>query len=198
MNSLPSWRTRSRIGAGSLALGAADRPDIHLGDRSHSRPATSMRWIPTGSFLMGSNDFDPEERPLHPVTVAGFWIDRRPVTVRDFRTFAETTGYRTDAEKDEAMPGPLIFRPVGRRPRALELPDLWRTVRDASWSSPAGKGSTVIGFEDDPVVHVSWRDAQAYAEWADKSLPTEAEWERAGRGGLDSKSYAWGDELAPR
>lgn len=156
-----------------------------------------MRWIPDGTFLMGSNEFDPEERPSHHVTVSGFWIDRRPVTVRDFRTFAEATGYRTDAEKDEAMPGPIIFRPVGRRLRTFELPDLWRTVRGASWSSPAGRGSTVVGCEDDPVVHVSWRDAQAYAQWAGKSLPTEAEWERAARGGLDGKSYAWGDEFAP-
>ncbi|HET7338909.1 MAG TPA: formylglycine-generating enzyme family protein [Candidatus Dormibacteraeota bacterium] len=156
-----------------------------------------MRWVPGGTFLMGSNDFGPEERPQHEAHVSGFWIDRRPVTVRDFRRFTEATGYKTAAELDEAMPGPLVFRPVGRRTRTFELPELWRKAPDASWSSPAGRTSNVIGCEDDPVVHVSWADADAYARWAGKCLPTEAEWERAARGGLDGKSYAWGDELAP-
>jgi formylglycine-generating enzyme required for sulfatase activity len=158
---------------------------------------SGMRWIPSGTFLMGADDFGPEERPQHKAPVSAYWIDRRPVTVRDFRRFVEATGYVTTAERSEATPGPLVFRPIGRPPHQFELPELWRTASEASWSAPAGRGSTVIGFEDDPVVQVSHADAEAYARWAGKSLPTEVEWERAARGGLEGKTYAWGDEFAP-
>ena len=157
-----------------------------------------MRWIPAGSFLMGSSDYHPEERPEREATVSGFWIDRDPVTVREFRAFVETTGYVTVAERGAAIPGPLVFRPAVRPSSVFEFSACWRIDRHGAWTTPGGIGSSVLGCEDDPVVQVTHEDAAAYARWAGKSLPTEVEWERAARGGLRAKTYAWGDELSPR
>ncbi|TXG90087.1 formylglycine-generating enzyme family protein [Rhodococcus rhodnii] len=168
-----------------------------------------MTWIPSGTFWMGSEDFYPEERPVHRVTVDGFWMDTHPVTVAQFRRFVKDTGHVTTAERQPAAedypdaapellkPGSMVFTPP---PTAVPLDDYrrwWQYVPHADWRHPEGPGSNVGGRERHPVTHVSYLDALAYARWAGKDLPTEAEWERAARGGLDRKPYVWGDEPEP-
>ncbi len=170
---------------------------------------TDMQWIPGGTFRMGSDKHYPEEAPVHRVTVDGFWMDRTPVTNRDFRRFVAATGYLTFAEippdpKDYpgALPpmlkaGSLVFVPPNH-PVDLQDWSQWWTFRfRANWRRPYGKGSTIRGLDDHPVVHVASKDAEAYAKWAGKDLPTEAEWEFAARGGLDGAEFAWGDEFTP-
>jgi len=170
----------------------------------------NMSWVPGGTFLMGSNDFYPEERPVRRVAVDGFWMDEHPVTNAEFRRFVKATGYTTvaerpldpaeypDADRSLLVPGSLVFR-KSRGPVDLhDVGNWWAYVPGAKWRRPEGPGSNLGGRERHPVVHVSHEDAEAYARWAGKELPTEAEWEFAARGGLDSATYAWGDEFAPR
>jgi formylglycine-generating enzyme required for sulfatase activity len=169
-----------------------------------------MVWIPGGTFLMGSNDFYPEERPVHRVKVDGFWMDEHPVTNAQFRRFVKETGYVTVAERapdpaeypgvDPArlVPGSLVFR---RPARPVSLGDprgWWMYVPGAYWKHPEGPGSHLGGRERHPVVHIAYEDATTYAAWAEKALPTEAEWEFAARGGLEGAIYTWGNEFAPR
>jgi sulfatase modifying factor 1 len=169
----------------------------------------SMVWIPGGDFVMGSNKFYREERPTRRETVDGFWIDPHPVTNAAFREFVRATGYLTSSERapDPAMypdadssflvPGSLVFTkpsgPVGLR----DYRAWWAYVPGASWHHPEGPDSTIDNREDHPVVHVTFEDVAAYAAWAGKDLPTEAEWEFAARGGLEDATYAWGEEFAP-
>ena len=168
-----------------------------------------MAWIPGGTFAMGSAGFYPEERPVHRVTVDGFWMDTHPVTVAQYRKFVAATGHVTVAQQppDPAafpgadpellVPGSLVFqRPAG----PVDLRDFlnwWAYVPGASWEHPEGPGSGVGRRRRHPVTHVAYEDALAYARFAGKDLPTEAEWEYAARGGLDGAIYAWGDEFAP-
>jgi formylglycine-generating enzyme len=186
------------------------RTDIEWYDgRSSDHRTGDMVWVPGGTFRMGSNDHYPEEAPVHRVTVDGFWIDRTPVTNRQFKRFVRHTGHVTTAEiapnpKDYpgALPhmlyaGSLVFAP----PRsAVDLRDWgqwWTFLEGADWRHPYGPKSNVKGLDDHPVVHVSCSDALAYARWAGRDLPSEAEWEFAARGGLDGAEFAWGDELTP-
>jgi formylglycine-generating enzyme required for sulfatase activity len=168
-----------------------------------------MVFVPGGTFRMGSDKHYPEEAPVHRVTVNGFWMDRSPVTNRDFRKFVEATGYITFAEiapdpKDYpgALPhmlkaGSLVFTPPDHPVDLSNIANWWTFKFGANWRRPYGKGSSIRGLDDHPVVQVAYRDAEAYAEWAGKALPTEAEWEFAARGGLDGAEFAWGDELTP-
>lgn len=172
-------------------------------------PHPGMVWIPGGTYRMGSADHYPEEGPVRSVTVDGFWMDETAVTNREFARFVEKTGYVTTAEKapdpamypgaDPAMlvPGSLTFLQPSRRVSLDDPLQWWRWTPGASWRRPRGPGSDLEGKEDHPVVQVSFEDAEAYARWAGKELPGEAQWERAGRGGLEGAEFAWGDQPAP-
>jgi formylglycine-generating enzyme required for sulfatase activity len=191
-------RTNSPAGAPD---GAAIDP------RTDSFP--NMMWIPTGVFQMGSDHHYPEERPAHRVRVDGFWIDRTPVTNREFRRFVVATGYVTCAETAPdpadypgALPGmlkagSLVFAPPRHAVNLRDWTQWWRFKFGAQWRHPGGSNSSLAGLDNHPVVHVAYRDAQAYALWANKELPSEAEWELASRGELDGAEFAWGDEFTP-
>jgi formylglycine-generating enzyme required for sulfatase activity len=168
-----------------------------------------MVWIAGGEFLMGSDHHYVEEAPAHRVSVDGFWTDACTVTNREFARFVEQTGYVTSAERPanpEDYPGanPAMLAPssvVFRQPEgAVDLRNhfnWWAYVPGADWRHPQGPASSIEGLDDHPVVHVDFADAEAYAGWAGKELPTEAEWEFAARGGLAGAEYAWGEGLTP-
>lgn len=172
-------------------------------------PAPGMKWIPAGTFDMGSESHYPEEKPVGPVSVDGFWMDETTVTNEQYGEFVEATGYVTVAEKapdpamypgaDPAMlvPGSITFDQP-RAPVPMENPMAWWAwTPGADWRHPLGPKSDLSGREQHPVTQVSFEDADAYARWAGKKLPTEAQWERAGRGGIEGAEFAWGDEIAP-
>jgi formylglycine-generating enzyme required for sulfatase activity len=179
-----------------------------------------MVWIPGGSFSMGTDDPEASaaERPAHRVRLDGFWIDSTEVTNAEFARFVAATGYVTTAERpvdwnvlktqvppgtpqppaDQLVPGSLVFVPPDHAVPLDNSAAWWRWVPGGSWRHPSGPGSSIEGKSEHPAVHVSWDDAAAYARWAGKRLPTEAEWEFAARGGLEAKKYAWGDEFSPQ
>ncbi len=170
-----------------------------------------MIHVPGGTFTMGSERFYPEEAPLRRVSVDAFWIDEVPVTNRDFARFVEATGHVTVAEvapnpkdypgmpPEMAQAGSLVFRKTSVPVDTSNPANWWRFEFGANWRHPLGPDSDIdaLGLWDHPVVHVAHADAEAYAKWAGKDLPTEAEFEFAAKGGLDEADYAWGDELAP-
>jgi formylglycine-generating enzyme len=172
-------------------------------------PAKEMRWIPGGTFAMGSEHFYPEERPVRNRTVEGFWMDERPVTAGEFRRFVRETGYVTvaerpldaaaypDADAELLVPGSVVFRKSSGPVDLSEFRNWWEYVPGAYWKRPGGPGTTINGRDRHPVVQVAYEDAEAYASWAGKALPTEVEWEYAARGGLDGTAFAWGDEHFP-
>ena len=174
-----------------------------------ARVTDGMVQIAGGTFRMGSHVHYPEERPAHSVSVDDFWIDRHAVTNADFAGFVASTGYVTFAERplDPALypgarlellnPGSAVFRMPTHPVRPRDLRDWWEYVPKADWRHPEGPASTIVWRECEPVVHVAFEDAAAYATWAGKDLATEAEWEFAARGGLDGAAYCWGDEFTP-
>jgi formylglycine-generating enzyme required for sulfatase activity len=178
-----------------------------------------MVWVPGGEFTMGCEDprrlphggpdAMPDARPIHRVSVDGFWMDRVEVTNKQYAAFVKATGYVTVAERtpkaedfpgappENLVAGSVVFTPP---PQAVPLDNhyqWWSYVKGASWRHPEGPKSSIEKRDDYPVVHIAYEDAEAYAKWAGKKLPTESEWEFAARGGLTGKTYAWGDEFRP-
>ena len=205
------WRQLSRRALALLAL--------TLAACGPTAVPPGMVLIPGGEFTMGTEaDYAfPNESPPHRVTISPFFLDVNPVTNDDFARFIESTGYLTVAERpvdweemkkqvppgttkpsDEVLaPGSLVFRPTEGPVDLRDMSQWWIWTTGASWRHPEGPASNLEGRGNHPVVHVAWEDAQAYADWAGKRLPTEAEWEFAARGGLDQTRYAWGDEENP-
>jgi len=192
-------------------------PVVVEGD-GRSGPA-GMVHIPGGEFLMGSDSklAHPNEKPAHKVNVHAFWMDKHHVTNAEFRKFVEATGYVTTAEQvpdwetmrvqlppdtprpppGSLVPGALVFAGTDRPVPLQDYSQWWHYVPGANWRHPGGPGTSIAGKDNHPVVQVSYEDAQAYAKWIGKRLPTEAEWEFAARGGLEQATYAWGNQFSP-
>jgi formylglycine-generating enzyme len=207
-------RTLALLAAGLAGFAAAYAATSHWNAPRSGPPG--MAWIPGGEFVMGSDEESawPEEGPAHRVRVGGFWMDRTEVTNAQFRAFVEATGYVTTAEKtptleeimsqvppgtppppsDKLVPGSMVFTPPAGEVDLRDFSQWWAWVPGADWRHPEGPVSSIASLDDHPVVHVSWDDAVAYARWAGKRLPTEAEWEFAARGRLDRKTYVWGNQ----
>ncbi len=180
----------------------------------HPAPASTsqapgMVWIPGGTFLMGSDRHYPEEAPAHRVRVDGFWMDVHTVTNAEFTRFVEETGYVTFAERpanpedypgalpDQLAPASVMFRKPNGPVDMSNHYNWWFYVKGANWRRPRGPSSHIRKLMDHPVVHIAYEDVEAYAAWAGKDIPSEAEWEFAARGGLDGADFVWGDELTP-
>ena len=186
-----------------MATATTTTTEVRPGDRA------GMVRLPGGSFRMGSDHHYPEERPAHRVRVGPFWMDATTVTNAQFARFVAETGHVTVAERplDPAMypgarpgmlaPGALVFRMTDGPVDTSRIANWWHWTQGAQWRHPEGPGSDLAGREDHPVVHVAYEDAEAYARWAGKELPTEAEWEFAARGGLTDAEFVWGEEFAP-
>jgi len=176
---------------------------------ARSSPTDSMVWIPGGTFLMGSEKHYPEESPVHEERVEGFWIDKYAITNEQFARFVESTGHVTSAERppnpddypgakpELLQPASVVFLKPDGRVDLRNHYNWWSYVLGADWRHPEGPKSSIADRAQHPVVHVAYEDVEAYAKWAGKELPTEAEWEFAARGGLKGSTYAWGEELTP-
>ena len=191
-----------------------------LGNSAPPRPMLDLVPIPKQNAQLGSEgpDARPDESPLRTVDVGPFWIDATEVTNRAFATFVEATKYVTTAEQpvdwmvlqkqlppgtpkppaEQLQPGSMVFAPRPKGTPLATFTDWWRWVPGACWRTPEGPGSSITDRMDHPVVHVSWHDATAYAQWAEMRLPTENEWEAAARGGFKGAKFVWGnDPLTP-
>lgn len=167
-----------------------------------------MVWIPEGVFTMGEATMD-DTRPLHSVWVDGFWMDETEVTNSQFEAFVTATGYVTVAERplepadfpgvprENLVPGALVFASPDHSVSSDNVLQWWKYLPGASWQHPEGPDSNIDNRSNHPVVHIAWEDANAYAAWAGKRLPTEAEWERTARGGLEGQPFVWGSEFVP-
>jgi formylglycine-generating enzyme required for sulfatase activity len=194
------------------------RPTVENATPPPGEAPDGMVWIPGGEFSMGSVDCETSKcspdtvadaMPVIRVYVDGFWADKTEVTNAQFAKFVEATGYRTIAEiaptpeefpgapPENLIAGSIVFQPAPAEVKLNEHLQWWRYAAGASWKHPEGAGSHIEDRANHPVVHIAYADAQAYAKWAGKRLPTEAEWEFAARGGLSGKIYAWGDEFQP-
>jgi formylglycine-generating enzyme len=205
--------------APTVVTGGGFLPTIENSAKIEANPPAGMVWIPGGEFSMGSKDprslpdggreAMEDARPIHRVYVDGFWMDQTDVTNAQFARFVKATGYVTVAERkpspkdfpgvpsEKLVAGSLVFMPP---PNPVSLDDYsqwWSYVPGANWRHPLGPRSSIVGKPNAPVVQVAYNDAAAYAKWAGKRLPTEAEWEFAARGGLTGKTYAWGDSMHP-
>ncbi|HUB85762.1 MAG TPA: formylglycine-generating enzyme family protein [Rhizomicrobium sp.] len=175
----------------------------------HATAPSDMVFVRGETYRMGSDRHYPEETPVHRVTVDSFWIDRSPVTNNQFAAFVKATDYVTMAERrvDPALypgvparmlkAGSLVFSPPSDPVALTDWRNWWAIKFGANWRRPYGPGSFYKPIGDHPVVHIAYEDAVAYAAWAEKDLPTEAEWEFAARGGLEDAEFAWGDEFMP-
>jgi formylglycine-generating enzyme required for sulfatase activity len=204
------------LSGGALAVFWVAKEAQRVGRQQQTRRAlesslgADMVWIPAGKFTMGANDGQPDERPLHDVKVRGFWMDRFEVSNDQFAKFVEATNYVTTAEVkpdpaqfpgvplENLVPGSIVFEAPAHVESLNNHMQWWRYMPGANWRHPEGPGSDLKGRGTHPVVHVSWFDAVAYAKWAGKRLPTEAEWEYAARGGLEQNPFAWGRERFPK
>lgn len=198
-----SDRTERTVATGTVATRAGNSPADPGGKAS-----ANMVWIPGGDFLMGADEF-PDARPVHPVTVSGFWMDEHEVTNAEFARFVDATHYVSVAERPlnpadfptvpaaELVPGSAVFTPPANGVSLNNPLQWWQYVKGASWKHPTGPQSTIKGHENEPVAHVCYTDAVAYASWAGKRLPTEAEWEFAARGGQEGQPYYWGKDQKP-
>ena len=198
--------TQSRFSS-SVSTTSHEKLDVNLKE---------MVLIPGGRFSMGGDDDQAwrDEYPKHMVVVDSFWMDVHEVTNAQFSAFVEATGYLTTAEKavdweeikkelppgtpkpdaSQLAPASLVFVPADKPVSLLDVSQWWQWRQGANWRQPEGPGSSIVGKDNHPVVHVSWFDAVAYCDWVGKRLPTEAEWEYASRGGLTDAVYAWGNE----
>jgi sulfatase modifying factor 1 len=210
----PANQTASHAGhqsAPAAALDPARAAAAVINQSAAPGPAPEgMVWIPGGRFWMGCDGCGmPDALPVHLVEVSGFWMDRAPVTNADFERFVKATGYLTIAErpldprdypgvpKEKLVSGSAVFSAT-TNPVSLDNPlQWWRYVAGANWKQPEGPGSGITNRREHPVVHVAYDDVQAYAKWAGKRVPSEAEFEFAARGGLDRAPYPWGHDLTP-
>lgn len=169
-------------------------------------PTRELVWIPAQTTALGSDHHYAEESPAHEVTEAGFWIQPHQVTNAEYARFVDDTGYVTVAERpirpadypgappENLVPGSMVFRRTAGPVDLRHLSQWWVWTPGACWNHPRGPRSSWTGRDQHPVVHIAFEDAQAYSDWADLALPTEAQWEIAARGGLTDAIYTWGDE----
>jgi formylglycine-generating enzyme required for sulfatase activity len=204
----------------AVAVSAADfEPTLENKDSAPDPAPPGMVWIPGGEFSMGSDSADEghcgikgvtkDSQPVHRVYVDGFWMDRTEVTNDQFEKFVTATGYRSIAEipptreefptvpPENLVAGATVFTATASKVELDDFLQWWRYEKGADWRHPEGPLSNIEGRGRFPVVNIAYADAVAYAKWAGKRLPTEAEWEFAARGGLSGKTYAWGDEFRP-
>ncbi|MEM1135719.1 MAG: formylglycine-generating enzyme family protein [Bacteroidota bacterium] len=193
--------------------------NVLISEKPIGEAPEGMQWIPGGEFIMGSDheNATTAEKPAHKVQVASFWMDAHEVTNAQFKAFVDATNYITLAERpinweemkkqlppntpkppdDVLKPGSLVFTPPPNPVNLNDYSQWWSWVTGADWKHPKGPQSSIEGKDNYPVVHIAYEDAEAYAKWVGKRLPTEAEWEFASRGGNKNQAFAWGDELTP-